>query len=220
MRNVVVLGASGHAKVVVDILNCQAGYNVVGCVAPASSPIETVLGLPILGEDKDLPLLIRKHRIQGVVLGIGDNYQRSQLLAKVREDTEGIEFVRALHPNAVIAKDAKIGEGTVVMAGAVVNPGCEIGRFCIVNSKASLDHDSTMEDFSSLAPGVTTGGDCYLEQFAAVNIGAVLSQGLRVGRHSVIGAGSVLLTSVASHVIAYGTPATVVRKRKEGDNYW
>ena len=220
MRNVVVLGASGHAKVVIDILNCQAGFNVVGCVAQDSPAIESVLGLPVLGEDKDLPLLIRKHHIQAVVLAIGDNYRRSQLLAKIGDELEGIEFVSALHPSAVIAKDVKIGEGTVVMAGAVVNPGCDIGRFCIVNSKASLDHDSTMEDFSSLAPGVTTGGNCYLEQFAAVNIGAVLSQGLRVGRHSVIGAGSVLLTSVSSHVVAYGTPATVIRKRKEGDNYW
>jgi acetyltransferase-like isoleucine patch superfamily enzyme len=105
------------------------------------------------------------------------------------------------------------------MAGAVVNPCCQVGRFCIVNTNASLDHDCVMEDYASLAPGVTTGGNCRIGSHAAVSIGAVLRHGITIGEHSVVGAGSLVLGPVDAFSIAYGTPARKIRDRQPGDKY-
>jgi acetyltransferase-like isoleucine patch superfamily enzyme len=105
------------------------------------------------------------------------------------------------------------------MAGAVVNPCCNIGRFCIVNTNASIDHDSIMEDFSSLAPGVATGGNCRIGIFSAVSIGAILRHGVTIGDHSVVGSASTVLRDVEAFSVAYGTPAKKIRDRQQGDKY-
>lgn len=105
------------------------------------------------------------------------------------------------------------------MAGVSINRCTSVGRFCIVNTNASLDHDTVMEDFSSLAPGATTGGNCRIGQHTAISIGAVLIHGIHIGEHSVIGAGSLVMKSIDSNIVAYGTPAKAIRQRKEGDQY-
>jgi len=221
MQNIAVVGASGHAKVIIDILRQLNGIQVLGCIdKTAGQTAHSDAGLTLLGGEDNVPALLEKFHIDGMVFAIGDNYRRAQSVAKLSQLNRGLNSPVAIHPAACVAEDVSVGEGSVIMAGAVVNPGCRIGRFCIVNTHASLDHDSTMEDFSSLAPGVCTGGACYLETYAAVNIGAVLVQGIRIGRHSVIGAGSLVLQSVPSHVLAYGRPSRIIRSRAEGERYF
>lgn len=105
------------------------------------------------------------------------------------------------------------------MAGATVGPSCSIGRFCILNTNSSLDHDSVMEDFSALAPRVATGGNCRIGAYSAVGIGAVLIHGIHVGEHTVIGAGSTVLTNLDSFTVAYGTPARAIREREPGEAF-
>jgi acetyltransferase-like isoleucine patch superfamily enzyme len=105
------------------------------------------------------------------------------------------------------------------MAGVSINACSSVGRFCILNTNSSLDHDSILEDFASLAPGATTGGNCRVGQFSAVSIGAVLIHGIHVGEHTVIGAGSLVMKSIESFVVAYGTPARAIRNREQGDKY-
>jgi acetyltransferase-like isoleucine patch superfamily enzyme len=105
------------------------------------------------------------------------------------------------------------------MAGVSINPCSSIGRFCILNTNSSLDHDSILEDFSSLAPGATTGGNCRIGQYSAVGIGAVVIHGIDVGEHTVIGAGSLVMRSMESFVVAYGSPARVIRHRKQEEKY-
>lgn len=118
-----------------------------------------------------------------------------------------------------IATEVTIGAGTVVMAGVSINPCVSIGRFCVLNTHCSLDHDSILADFASLAPGVITGGDCRIGQYAVISIRAVLINGISVGEHAIVGAGSVVMKSVDSCVVAYGVPARVIRTRKPGDKY-
>jgi acetyltransferase-like isoleucine patch superfamily enzyme len=88
------------------------------------------------------------------------------------------------------------------MAGVTVNPCCSIGRFCILNTNASLDHDSSMNDFSSLAPRVATGGNCKIGACSAICIGATLVHGVSIGEHTVVGAGSTVLGDIESHQLA------------------
>jgi acetyltransferase-like isoleucine patch superfamily enzyme len=105
------------------------------------------------------------------------------------------------------------------MAGVVVNPCCAVGRLCILNTGASLDHDSVMHDHSSLAPHATTGGNCEIGAYSAVSIGAVLIHGVKVGEHSVVGAGAVVTRAVRPYRVVYGVPAREVRERRAGDRY-
>ncbi|MFT5170846.1 MAG: acetyltransferase-like isoleucine patch superfamily enzyme, partial [Candidatus Marinamargulisbacteria bacterium] len=109
--------------------------------------------------------------------------------------------------------------GTVIMAGVVINASCNIGEFCILNTNSSFDHDSVMDAFSSLAPNVSTGGNCRIGRFSAINIGATLIHGIRIGEHTVVGAGSTVLRDVDSYCVSYGSPSVKAGQRKPGDKY-
>ncbi len=219
MDNAVIVGSSGHARVVVDALRLEGKINVVGLLDRFRAVGEQAFGLPILGREDDLPRLTPLHGLKGTIIAIGDNAVRARVAARVRELAPALSFFAAIHPSASIASDVVVGEGTVVMAGAVVNPGSSIGRFCILNTNSSLDHDSTLGDFASLAPGATTGGTCSIGGYAAIGIRAVLTHGIHIGEHAVVGAGSVVMRSIDPLVVAYGSPARVIRARQPGDPY-
>ncbi|MFL9868435.1 acetyltransferase [Paraburkholderia fungorum] len=223
MQNIVLVGSSGHAKVIIDIVEKQGSYRIAGLIDAFRAVGETTLGYPVLGGEADLARLAIEHDLQGVIVAIGDNCVRAKVAAlvaaHVADTCPQLAFVSVVHPSACVGKGTRIGTGTVIMAGAVINADCRVGRFCIVNTKASLDHDCIMEDFSSLAPGVTTGGNCRIGSHAAVSIGAVLRHGITIGEHSVVGAGSIVLKPVDAFSVAYGSPAKKVRARQPGDKY-
>ncbi|MFP3567273.1 acetyltransferase [Paraburkholderia sp. SIMBA_030] len=219
MESIVLVGSSGHAKVIIDIVEKQGRYRIAGLIDAFRTVGDETLGYSILGAETDLPRLTAEHDLKGAIVAIGDNNVRAKVVARVTDFCPPLPFVNAVHPEASIGKGVTIGAGTVVMAGAVINPCCQIGRFCIVNTKASLDHDSVMEDFSSLAPGVTIGGNCRIGTHSAVSIGAVLRHGIAIGEHSVVGAGSTVLKAVDAFSVTYGNPAKKVRDRQREDKY-
>lgn len=219
MDHIVIVGSSGHAKVVIDVVEHEGKYRIAGLLDRYRTPGEETLGYQVLGREEDLPNLMVTHRLSGVIVAIGDNFLRSMVAARVGDVCPSLPFVSAIHPKALIAKQVVIGQGTVIMGGVVVNPCCAIGRSCILNTNSSLDHDSVMEDFSSLAPRAATGGNCRIGSHSAISIGAVLSYGVHIGDHSVIGAGSTVLKDLGSFRVAYGTPAIEVRRRSMGDRY-
>ena len=219
MDNIIIIGSSGHAKVVIDIVEQEGRYQIAGIVDPNRPIGEMQSGYPILGRNTELKQLIPYYHIRGAIIAIGDNFIRSQVAQRLSLLYPELCFVSAIHPKSSVAGDVAIGIGTVIMSGATINPSCSIGQFCIVNSNASIDHDSTMADFSSVAPGVVTGGNCTIGTYTAINIGATLIHGIHIGEHSVIGSGSTVLTDIESYTVAYGTPAKIVRERKPGDKY-
>jgi len=174
MNRIVLVGSSGHAKVLVDIILQEDKYKIVGFLDRFKTKGEKQLGYPILGSEDDLPELITSLDVSGIVIGIGDNFNRAVVANRIRQSMPGIPFVSAIHPKATIASSACIGEGSVVMAGASINPSSSIGKLCILNTNSSLDHDSVMNDFSSLGPGVSTGGNCIIGAYSAIGIGATL----------------------------------------------
>lgn len=219
MNNIVIIGSSGHAKVIIDIVRQERKFNIVGLLDRFRNIGEQTFGCPILGQEEDLPKLIKAHALKGAIIAIGDNFIRSKVVTRITEISPDLPFVSAVHPSASIATEVTIGEGTVIMAGVSINPCASIGRFCILNTNCSLDHDSVLADFASLAPGAATGGNCRIGQHSAISIGAVLIHGINIGEHTVVGAGSLVMKSIDSFVVAYGTPAKVIRTRKPGDMY-
>jgi sugar O-acyltransferase (sialic acid O-acetyltransferase NeuD family) len=219
MDRVIIIGSQGHAKVVVDIVEQTGRYEIVGLLDRFRTVGERAMGYEILGGEEDLPRLMGEKRATRAIVAIGDNCVRHMVTENVSRICPELELVCAIHPTARVSGSVSIDSGTVVMAGATINPGCRIGRSCILNTNCSIDHDSSMGDFSSLGPNVATGGYVEIGAFTAVGIGATVSNSLCIGPHSVIGAGATVLEDIGSHVVAYGTPAKVVRGRAEGEAY-
>jgi sugar O-acyltransferase (sialic acid O-acetyltransferase NeuD family) len=218
-ENIVVIGSSGHAKVVIDVIEKEGKYRIVGLVDSYKQGIELIYGFGLMGAEDVLKPLVANGTVSSGFIAIGDNWKRHLMADKIKALVPEFKFISAIHPSAQIARGVKIGEGTVVMAGVVVNSDSQIGDFCILNTNASLDHDCVMEDFSSLAPNATTGGNVMIGAFSAISLGANIVHGHGIGKHTVIGAGALVLDDIPDYCIAYGTPAKVIRKRQEGERY-
>lgn len=219
MKNLLVIGSSGHARVVVDIIHAMRSFQVVGLIDRYRRIGEAIMGYSILGAEEDLPIIVREYRVDGVAVAIGDNSVRAAVARRVHELCPELQFATLVHPKASVGGGAFLGEGTVMMAGAVVNSGARVGRHCILNTNSSLDHDSVLEDHASLAPQAMTGGACRIGEYSAIGMGAILVHGVQVGAHVVIGAGALVLKDIRPMVVAYGAPAREVRARKPGDPY-
>jgi len=211
---VILFGASEHARVVADIAKL-AGCDLVALVDEDRAK-PGIDGIPIL---HDAGEAARRFHDARWCISIGDNHTRETVVARLMELLPAAMFIPLVHPSAIVAKDAEIGEGTVVMAGAVINPGTRLGRHCIVNTGACLDHDNLLADFSSVAPGVTTGGNVSIGRGSAICIGACIQHGVVIGERTVIGAGAVVLRDVPASCVAFGVPCKVVRNRKPSDRY-
>jgi len=219
MKNITLIGSSGHAKVVIDIVEKENKYRIVGLIDKFRQIGEETLGYAVIGKEEDLPRLVPEYSIGGVLVAIGDNFQRSNVASRISRLSPNVPFFSTIHPQANIARNVEIGAGTVVMAGVTISPSCAIGRFCLLNTNSSLDHDSVMQEFSSLAPRASTGGNVHIGAFSAVGIGATLIDQVRIGEHTVIGAGATVLNDIDSFKVAYGTPAKAIRDRRIGDKY-
>lgn len=219
MENVVIVGASGHGSMILDCIEKQNQYKVIGFVDSFKEKGTDQNGYKILGCELDLPLLIVKYNLHGVILAIGNNWTRKIMADSIIDIAPALSFVTAIHPSALIGKDVKIGKGSVIMAGAIVNANARIADFCILNTNSSLGHDSSMEEYSSIASGVCTGGNLSLGSFSAISLGANVIENIKVGEHSIVGAGSLVVKNVDSYSVVYGSPARFVRKRSVSDPY-
>ena len=158
LKPLVVYGAAGHAKVVFDIVEKQGVYHILA-VLDRYKPVGTECGSrTVSGTMEDLPEIYLHNPDVEVIVAIGDNWARGRIANEILELCPEIRFGIAIHPSAQIGNDVSIGRGTVIMAGAVVNPSARVGQGCIINTRASLDHDSVMAHFSSLGPGAAIGG--------------------------------------------------------------
>lgn len=219
MDAIVIVGASGHAKVVADIVEQAGRFRLAGFLDRERPAGSEFFGLPVLGSEADLPRLAGELGLAGMLVAIGDNWTRARVAGELARLVPGLPFVAAAHPGARLARGASVGPGAVVMAGAVLNSDCRVGAHCIVNTGASLDHDGDMGDFSSLAPGAAVGGNVRIGAYSAVSIGACVAHGVRVGEHTVVGAGAVVLADLPDRCVAYGAPARVIRDRQPGERY-
>ncbi|GGJ24902.1 acetyltransferase [Deinococcus roseus] len=194
---VLVVGAGGHAKVVIDTLQAM-GQTVTGVLDDRSHLWGgTVLGVPVLGGSDLLG------QAKQAVIAIGSN----QVRQKIAQAHPHVEWIRAVHPRAQISPSVQLGPGTVVFAGAVVQPDTQIGSHCIINTAASVDHDGKIEDFVHIAPGCHLAGNVSVLEGAFLGVGTCVIPGMSIGAWSTVGAGATVVRPVADHLIVVGTPA-------------
>lgn len=198
---VVVLGAGGHAKVVVSLLR-SCGYEVAGLYDDRSEVWGTrVLGAEVVGAIG----LLKEHRGPGVI-AIGNGRVRKALANALP-----LEWLTVVHPTAWVDPAVSMGAGTVICAGAVIQPDVRIGAHTIINTGATVDHDCVLGDFVHIAPGAHLTGNIRIGDGVLVGAGAVAIPGLTIGSWTTVGGGATVVRDLPPEVIAIGNPARILR---------
>lgn len=206
-EKIFVFGASGHAKVVIDVIERRGLYDIAFLIDddPALRG-KAVYGYTVLGGKVEL--LARRNSVIGGIVAIGSNKVRAKVAAWLAEN--GFSLISVIHPSAQIARGGLLGAGTVVMAGAVINSDARIGDNVIVNTRASIDHDCMVGDCVHLAPGATLCGTVTIGEGTFVCAGATIIPNLKIGRNVTVGAGSTVLRDVPDGVTVAGCPARIL----------
>jgi UDP-perosamine 4-acetyltransferase len=210
---VIGLGAGGHAKVVIDILQTAGGCELVGLLDASRLLWEkTVLGVRVLGGDDLLPEL-RGQGVTHAFIGVGstgDTKPRQQLYKKLHQ--YGFELVSAVHPQAVVARSVKLRPGVTIMAGCILNAHARIGANVVVNTGGIIEHDCVIGDHAFIGPGVRLGGTVEVGSGAHLGIGATVLQNIHIGKNAIVGAGAVVIEDVPDNTVVVGVPARVLRR--------
>ena len=200
---IIVLGAGGHAAVLIEALLSTSAYDIIGLIDPAPvAPV--VLGLPVLGGDELLPEL-HAEGVRAAVLGLGANGARARLAHRL--SGFGFELPVIVHASAFVASSARIEAGAVIMARAVVGTRTLVGPAAIVNTGAVIDHDGNLAEAVHVAPGVAIAGTVSIGARALIGVGSSIRPGVTVGADAIIGAGSAVVSDVEQGATVGGVPA-------------
>jgi sugar O-acyltransferase (sialic acid O-acetyltransferase NeuD family) len=214
-KNVVIYGASGHGKVIADIIE-KSGKTVLAFVDDNETLWnKSFCGYPVWGGGSYL-LKAAGDRTFSVIIGIGDNHLRNKFQQNL--ERKNLQFGTAIHPSAQLGKGVGIGEGSVVMANSVINPGSRVGKHCIVNTAVTIDHDCIIGDFVHLSPGTHLGGGVRIDAFSWIGLGASVINNIHVAEHAIVGAGSVVIRHVEPNTVVAGNPAAFLRHIREKKN--
>lgn len=194
----ILFGASGHAKVIIDIL-VKSGKTVEFLI-DSNPAITSLMNYPVRQEHKT------DFGSQEIIISIGANGVRE----KVARELSG-PFGNAIHPSAVLAQGVEIQEGTVVMAGTVINTDCKVGKHCIINTSVSLDHDCNVGDYVHISPNATLCGTINVGEGTQIGAGATVIPNLNIGKWATIGAGAVIIENVPDYAIVVGNPGRIIR---------
>lgn len=207
MGKLAILGASGHGKVVADTAR-QCGWDEIFFFDDAWPDLQTIGQWSLVG---DMGSLIKRHEeFAGVLVGIGNNRVRLDKAFYLRES--GSPLISLIHPKAYVAGDVAIEAGTVVFAGAVVQPGASIDLAGIVNTGATVDHDCFLAAGNHICPGAHLAGGVNVGECTWIGIGATVNQYLTIGKNVTIGAGAAVVADVPNGVTIVGVPARVVEQ--------
>jgi sugar O-acyltransferase (sialic acid O-acetyltransferase NeuD family) len=205
-RRLYIIGAGGHAKVVIATAQSH------GFALPSLSVVDDnphaqgrlLLGLRVTGTSAE----VLGNRLARAVLAIGDNLVRSQL-----SESACCEFVSLIHRASLVHDSVSVGQGCVIFAGAVIQPDTVLGRHVIINTGASVDHDCRIDDAVHVAPGARLAGAVTVGARSLIGIGAVIAPGIAIGQNATVGAGAAVIRDVADGATVVGVPARAINTR-------
>lgn len=196
----IVYGASGHGKVIIEILEEMGISDItVWDDNPAKKLWDYPASQPMDNADKE-----------DMVIAIGNNIIRK----RIAEKYANTNFVSAIHPSSQISKRAQVGDGTVIMAGVLVNADTVIGKHCIINTGCSIDHDCAIGDYAHISPNSTLCGEVHVGEGTQIGAGSVVIQCRKIGKYCTIGAGAVIIGDVPDYSIVVGNPGRVIKTLK------
>lgn len=198
MATINLFGASGHAKVIKDIIEAEG--NELGCLYDDSPHSSSLHGKQVFkANDANI--------VGPLIISIGSNKVRKTIAERYQ-----VTYAQAIHPTSVIAPTVRIGNGTVVMQGAIVQSDAKIGNHCIVNTGVSIDHECQIDNFVHISPHATLCGNVHIGEGSWIGAGSVVIPGVKIGKWSTIGAGSVVIQDIPDRVVAFGSPCKIIRQ--------
>jgi sugar O-acyltransferase (sialic acid O-acetyltransferase NeuD family) len=208
MQKLVFVGAGGIAIVAAEIAR-SLGFDIVGFLDDKRERHGTVFcGAKILGSF-DMLREVRQSGIKDAVIAFGNCLGRLRVAQGALSD--GFTLPSLIHPSAIISQDATIGHGAIMMPGTIVNAGTRIGTNIILNTASSIDHDCTIGDSVHIAPGSRLSGLVRVGTATYIGVGSTIRESITIGSNVMVGAGSLVLKDIPDNVVAYGSPAKIIR---------
>lgn len=208
MKEIVIIGDSGHAKVIEDIAS-SIGVRVIAKLDDKYD-IDSTIDSILIGPTRSLLALLEDRPALGIVMAIGSNMVRKKLVESF--GLPNSSYSTLIHKSAIISSSATIGFGSVVMPGVIVNAGTVVGDHVILNSSCVVEHDCVVESYAHISPTATLTGGVYVGEGTHVGASATVIPLKRIEMWSVVGAGAVITSDIPDHVLAVGVPATVVKR--------
>jgi sugar O-acyltransferase (sialic acid O-acetyltransferase NeuD family) len=205
-RPLLIVGAGGHGKVVLDAARAS-GWAVAGFLDSVNPVGARILDAPVIGNESGLDDrdLLTRHM---VIIAIGDQTARRRLSLHVLQSGGTLAVVR--HPSSIVADSARIGAGSFLAAGTIVNPDARIGQFCILNTGCTIDHDCVLADGTQVSPGAHLAGSITCGEDVFIGTGAAIIPRITIGAHAVVGAGAVVIRDVEAGTRVAGNPARTI----------
>lgn len=209
-KEVILIGGGGHAESIIDSIQTLGEYKIAGILDNYKKTGETVLGVKIIGTDRDLERLRQKGLKYAVIAigSIGNTGTRRgiyELCKKTRYELPNI-----IDKSSIVSQTVHMGDGNFIGKGAVINSGAVIGNGCIINTGAIIEHGCTIGDFAHIAPGSVLCGNVSIQENAHIGAHSTILQNVTIGYDTIIGAGSLVLKNIAPKQLAYGSPAKEV----------
>jgi sugar O-acyltransferase, sialic acid O-acetyltransferase neuD family len=217
-EEILLIGAGQHARVILYNIKEQNKYDVIGILdanLDKAKENKTFEGIPILNIDYnqvDLRKLKIELGISKFFIAFGNMKYRKKVWEMFKQ--AGWDSVNIIHPNAVISKDAKLGEGILIECGCLITPNPTIGNNVVVNTGSQVNHDNIVEDHVYIASGVILSGGVKIGENTLLDDGVIVTLGKTVGKNSLIGAGAVVTKNIEDNVVVYGNPAKVIKENK------
>lgn len=214
MKKIVIFGSGYHAQVIFhEIINLKK-YKILGFIDETKKKIVVVRyknkKYYNFGNISQL-LNSKYHNIRGII-GIGNNYIREKIFNKVNKINKSFKWEKIISKNAIINNNVKIGDGSMICSNVLVCNNTIIGNHCLINSSSSIDHDNTLEDFSSVGPGVITGGNVIIKKNSFIGIGSTIKDNIEIGKNTTIWGNSYVTKNCLNNSTYFGTPAKKMKK--------
>ena len=198
MDKIILIGAGGHARSCIDVIELSNQFEIAGFIDSYASNRKVDLKYPLIGEDKDLEKLRNKY--QNVMIAIGQ-MKSSKIRSQMYSKLSNLNFTlpSIISPLAYVSKHSQIGEGTIVMHGAIINANAKIGKNCIINSQSLIEHDTFIGDNCHVSTGAKVNGEVSIGHGTFIGSGAIIKQCVVIGHECIIGAGTFVHKNISSN---------------------
>ncbi|PEQ08731.1 acetyltransferase [Bacillus toyonensis] len=200
-KKLLIIGASGHGKVIADIALNANKWELMFFLDDNES-IKSSMGIEVIGKTATVLKYINDY---DVFVGIGDNKIREKIQRQL--EGEGASIPVLIHPSAIIGEQVHLGEGTAIMAGAIINCCTKIGKGCIINTASTIDHDNIIEDYAHISPGAHLAGTVKIGRGTWLGIGSIISNNINITSGCRIGAGTVVVNDITELGTYVGVPS-------------
>ena len=222
MKEILIFGSEGHSRIVLSEIIQIKGYRVIGFVdenIKKGTIIENYKNkkYKVVSNIKGINKLLNKNTFG--IIGIGSNFRRKKVAEEINKIYKNFNWTTIISKNSTLNGNVRIGKGSLIVSGSVINTGTKIGEHCLINTSSSIDHDNTFKNYSSTGPGVITGGNVKLGQCSHLGMGSTVKHKITIQDNTIIGAQSLVLKNCDKNSIYFGIPAKKIRDRENNSNY-